>query len=504
MTARDPLARARSQGLWTLIATFVPGAYGLAVASYLLHTLPADLYAIWAISLALVGWLTLLDAGLASTIVRESARSLVGDHPARARVQAANSVYQGLGALALGLGGVAALVIPALLGADGASGQVGTVVAILLVADFAVVLATAAWTGLLRGAGRFDLLVLVNVVQVAVAVPLFVVLVPALGIIGAAAAQISGRLAARVLLAYLVRRQVDWFHLMPRRTSRHDFVSLMSFTLPIFGMQVATQVGMGTDVFIVGAVWGATAVGMYASGSQLIRYVGQFLFPAVNVVLPAFSSADYLDARRSPQLLTRTLLPVTVIGVSVFLGIAANADSVMQLWVGEPSALGTGVLILYAIVFTLIAPAHLMTLMLIARGQHAVIGAVVFAESVINLCLSIVLVNAIGPIGPAISTLLVVGTDDLVVIPLLARSRLPIRASAIWSRMLAGYLVGGAIVAGSQLIPAGGELNLLARVGVEAVLLAVVVWYALRPVSGEASSSEAEPSGPRVGGDRSL
>ncbi len=161
--------------------------------------------------------------------------------------------------------------------------------------------------------------------------------------------------------------------------------------------------------------------------------------------------------------------------------------------------------ILYAIVFTLIAPAHLMTLMLIARGQHAVIGAVVFAESVINLCLSIVLVNAIGPIGPAISTLLVVGTDDLVVIPLLARSRLPIRASAIWSRMLAGYLVGGAIVAGkARASRQGEELNLVARVGVEAVLLAVVVWYALRPVSGEASPSEAEPSGPRVGGDRSL
>lgn len=504
MTAGDPLARARSQGLWTLLATFVPGAYGLAVASYLLHTLPPDLYAIWAISLALVGWLTLLDAGLASTIVRESARSLVGDHPARARVQAANSVYQGLGAIALGLGGVAALVIPALLGADGSSAQIGTVVAILLVADFAVVLATAAWTGLLRGAGRFDLLVLVNVVQVAVAVPLFAVLVPALGIIGAAAAQLSGRLAARILLAYLVRREVDWFHLTPRRTTRRDFLSLMSFTLPIFGMQVATQVGMGTDVFIVGAVWGATAVGMYASGSQLIRYVGQFLFPAVNVVLPAFSSADYLDTRRSPQLLTRTLLPVTVIGVAVFLGIAANAVAVMELWAGEATALGTGVLILYAIVFTLIAPAHLMTLMLIARGQHTVIGAVVFAESIVNLCLSIVLVNAIGPIGPAVSTLLVVGTDDLVVIPLLARSRLPIRTSAIWSRMLAGYLVGGAIVAASQLIPAGTGLNLFARVGVEAVLLAGVVWYALRPTGGEVSSSDSEPSGTRVGDDRSL
>ena len=91
-----------------------------------------------------------------------------------------------------------------------------------------------------------------------------------------------------------------------------------------------------------------------------------------------------LCRRRSPQLLTRTLLPVTVIGVAVFLGIAANAVAVMELWAGEATALGTGVLILYAIVFTLIAPAHLMTLMLIARGQHTVIGAVVFAESIVN------------------------------------------------------------------------------------------------------------------------
>lgn len=502
MTANDPLAKARSQGLWTLLATFVPGAYGLAVASYLLHTLPPDLYALWATSLALVGWLTLLDAGLASTVVRDAARSLAGDEPARQRVQAANSVYQGLAVVALAAGGIAALVIPGLIGASGSSAQIGAVVAGLLVADFAVVLATAAWTGLLRGAGRFDLLVVVNVVQVAVAIPLFIVLMPAFGIIGAAAAQLTGRIAARVVLAYLVKRQVGWFHVMPRRTTRGDFMRLMSFTLPIFGMQVATQLGMGTDVFIVGAVWGPAAVGMYAAGSQLIRYVGQFLFPAVNVVLPAFSSADYLDARRSPQLLNRTLVPVTAIGVAVFLGIAANAEAVMELWAGDATALGMGVLVANAIVFTLIAPAHLVTLMLIARGQHAVIGAVVFVESLVNLGLSIVLVNVLGPIGPAISTLLVVGTDDLVIIPLLASRRLPIPAAAIWSRMLAGYLLGAAIVAASLLVPVGDRFGLIVRIGVEAVLLSGVVWYALRPTHRETGA--AEPRHQQPGRDRSL
>ena len=484
MTARDPLAGTASHGLWTLLATFIPGAYGLAVAAYLLHTLPDDHYALWATGLALVGWLTLLDAGLASTIVREAARSLVGDDAARVRVQAANSVYQGLGAVAAVIGAVASFVLPALIGAEGASIQVGMVVAALLVADFAVVLGTAAWTGLLRGARRFDLLVLVNVVQVAVAIPLFFLLLPPLGIIGAAAAQLAGRLAARVLLAVLVRRQVDWFDLRPRKTARKDFLGLMSFTLPILGTQVATQLGMGTDVFIVGAVWGATSVGMYASGSQLIRYVGQFLFPAVNVVLPAFSSADYVDARGAPTLLTRTLLPVTAIGVAVFLGIAANASAVMELWAGQVTALGAGALVAHALVFTLIAPAHLMTLMLVARGQHAVIGAVVLAESVVNFGLSVILVNVIGPIGPALSTLVVIGTDDLVVIPLLASSRLRIRPLTIWSNIAMGYGVGGSIVAASLLIPVSEAVHVVARVGLEAVLLAGFLRYALRPSRG--------------------
>lgn len=492
MNARDPLAGAASHGLWTLIATFIPGAYGLAVAAYLLHTLPADQYALWATGLALVGWLTLLDAGLASTIVREAARSLVGDDAARGRVQAANSVYQALGAVALGIGAVAALVLPALIGAEGTPLQIGTLVAMLLVADFALVLGTAAWTGLLRGARRFNLLVLVNIVQVAIAVPLFIVLLPPLGLIGAAAAQLCGRLAARVALGFLVRRSVDWFDLRPRKTTRADFLSLVSFTLPILGTQVATQLGMGTDVFIVGAVWGATSVGMYASGSQLIRYVGQFLFPAVNVMLPAFSSADYVEARGAPTLLTRTLLPVTAIGVAVFLGIAANAYAVMELWAGEVTDLGAGVLVAHALVFTLIAPAHLMTLMLVARGRHAAVGAVVFAESVVNLCLSVVLVNAIGPIGPAISTLVVIGTNDLVVIPLLASSRLQIRPLAIWSKIAAGFVVGGTIVAASFLIPVAEAMHVIARVGFEAVLLAAFLRYALRPSRGKASKTKTE------------
>jgi len=502
LTSTDPLARTASHGLWTLLSTFVPGVYGLAVAAYLLHTLPADLYALWATGLALVGWLTLLDAGLGATIVRETARSLVGDHPARLRVQAANSVYQMLALLALGVGIVAALVLPGLIGARGPDAQTGAAVAGLLVADFAIVLGTAAWTGLLRGAQRFDLLVLVNVAQVAVAIPLLIVLLPPLGIVGAAAAQLTGRIAARAILAILVRRQVDWFRLAPRRAARADVVGLMSFTLPILATQVATQVGMGTDVFVVGAAWGAAAVGMYASGSQLIRYVGQFLFPAVNVLLPAFSSADFLDAQRAPRLLSRTLLPVTAIGAAVFLGIAANGEAVMALWAGDASALGTSVLIAHAIVFTLIAPAHLLTLMLIARGQHAVIGAVVFAESVVNLCLSIVLVSAIGPFGAALSTLVVIGTNDLVVIPLLASARLQMRPGAIWTGIAGGYVAGGAIVATSLLIPVAEPIHVVGRVAVEAGLLAGVVWYALRPrADGPAT---VDRSSPQVGTDRSL
>jgi O-antigen/teichoic acid export membrane protein len=502
VTSADPLARTASHGLWTLLATFVPGAYGLAVAAYLLHTLPPGLYALWATGLALVGWLTLLDAGLGATIVRETARSLVGDHPARLRVQAANSVYQVLALLALGVGLAAALVLPGVIGARGPAAQTGAAVAGLLVADFAIVLGTAAWTGLLRGARRFDLLVLVNVAQVAVAVPLLFVLLPPLGIVGAAAAQLAGRLAARVLLAALVRRQVDWFHLAPRRARRADVLGLMSFTLPILATQVATQLGMGTDVFVVGAAWGAAAVGMYASGSQLIRYVGQFLFPAVNVVLPAFSSADFLDPQRAPTLLRRTLLPVTTIGAAVFLGIAANAEAIMVLWAGGATALGTSVLIAHAIVFTLIAPAHLLTLMLIARGQHAAIGAVVFIESVVNLVLSIILVGAIGPFGAALSTLVVIGTNDLVVIPLLASKRLRMRAGSIWAGIAAGYLVGGAIVGVSLVIPVAEPIHVVGRVALEAGLLAVIVWYALRPHGDGLAATDR--AGPPVGSDRSL
>jgi O-antigen/teichoic acid export membrane protein len=234
-------------------------------------------------------------------------------------------------------------------------------------------------------------------------------------------------------------------------------------------------------VFIVGAAWGPAAVGMYASGSQLIRYVGQFLFPAVNVVLPAFSSADYVDTRAAPNLLTRTLLPVTAIGVAVFLGIAANASAVMELWAGQVTALGMGALVAHALVFTLIAPAHLMTLMLVARGQHTAIGAVVFAESVVNFCLSLVLVNVIGPIGAALSTLVVIGLDDLVVIPLLASSRLGIRPLAIWTKIAAGYLVGGVIVGASLLVPMPQPIHVVLRAGLETVLLGGFLWFALRP-----------------------
>ena len=64
--------------------------------------------------------------------------------------------------------------------------------------------------------------------------------------------QVAGRLASRTVLAIALGRNVKWFHLVPGIPSRGRVRALWAFSLPVFALQLATQLGVGTDIVIVG------------------------------------------------------------------------------------------------------------------------------------------------------------------------------------------------------------------------------------------------------------
>jgi O-antigen/teichoic acid export membrane protein len=464
---------------WSLAGTTVMAAYSFLLVGFLLRTLGPEAFAPWAAAVALLGYLSLLDAGLSATTTRDAAHAAAGDTSAIERVRAANALFSGLAIAAALLGILGSLLVPRLLGLEGRAGVDAALVTAILTIDFTIVLATAGWVGILRGYQRYDLIFACNLTHAVVGGIVVVASIGTLGMVGAALGQVAGRLASRTVLAIALRHNVRWFRLIPGMPARRRVRALWAFSLPVFALQLATQVGVGTDVIIVGAVAGAASVGLYAAGSQLVRSVAYLILPMVSVLLPTLSRSTFENALSTARQIPTLIVMAGILGAATFGGLAAEAGPIMQLWTGQQPPLSIGVLTAYSLAFVLITPVQVLVLGTIATNRHALIGAVVLVDSVVNVLLSIFLSRLVGPIGVAISTLLVVTLDDGFVIPVLASRRLGLRVRTVFIALYGGISIGLAIILVGQLLPVEGIAGLLIRMAVcgpATVVAIAVVW----------------------------
>ena len=481
---RDPLAGLPRHGLLNVAATMAPGLYSVLLVAYFLHTMGPAGYAPWATAMALIGWLTLLDAGLASTTTREAARALAGSPDSMQRVQTTNTLYAVLAAGAAVIGSCGSVSVPLLLHLTGASAVNAWLVGVTLSLDLAIVLGTSAWMGVLRGARRFEYVLVASLTQVGVSLVATIVLLPVIGLVGAGCGQILGRVVSRTIVAFFVRRTMPAFHILPRRRPRAAFIAVGAFSLPILAMQVATQLGIGTDIVVVGMVAGPATVGMYAAGSQLARYAGQFLFSSLAVLLPAFSSVLVREPRLARGATLTGLLMGCILSAAVFGSLALDPGAILTLWAGRADPLSVDVLRLYALAFIAVAPSNILILMLVAKGQHGIVGSLVLAESGLNLALSLILSHVVGPIGVAISSLTMMVLDDLLAIPFVASRRLDIPLPQIAAWIGSGMAIGMAVAVAIRAIPVAGLLGLFVRILLGGILLGSVTLTAWKATKG--------------------
>jgi O-antigen/teichoic acid export membrane protein len=459
----DIVRRAVRDGLWNAAALGIPGVANVLIVAYLFRSVGPGGFAPWATVVAVLGLLTILDAGLSATTARHAARALAGDLESERLVRAAYTAYAGLGLAVFVLGVLAAPLIPLILGVGGDTARTAVIVCVVLSADLALVTGTAGWLGTLRGARRFDLICLANATQVAVAVPATILLVPALGLAGAAVAQLGGRLAGRFVAALAVVRTVPTIPLRPGPVARVDARVLGLFALPVLAIGISTQLGVGADPIIVALAAGPVAVGLYAAGSGLIRYGAFLLFPVLSVLLPSFAELGYSRPAEVGPVVLRCVRMAAAIGVIAFGSLAISGAPVLGLWIGRADGLSVAVLVLYALAHVAWVPSQILIIALIAAGRHGPVGVALLADAIVNVIASVVLVVMVGPIGVALSTFVALVAVHAGLIPLIAARRLSIPAAALGTAMAVGAMIGLAVVLLIGLVPADGLPGLLVR-----------------------------------------
>jgi O-antigen/teichoic acid export membrane protein len=412
---------------WRFGAKVIATLAGLFVLADALRHIGAADYGAYVLVAMVTGLFSIFDVPLSMGVVRAIAKDrpwFSPDQAARSRTDAnaSSSLYSMLGVAAIGATLVLAFVLPLLPSLSRVPHAALRSTVVLVGCGAAISLATSAWSGVLLGRQRFDVLAQASLAQTVVRVLLVVVLLGHLGLVSLGIAQLVAVVVGRIVILVYLRRAERWFALLPGRARRQDLARVGSLALPLLAVALSGPVLSATDSLVVGGLATAAAVALYRVGVIVPNQAAAFLFAGYDSSYPGLAGDP---SPVSQEEVVRFLTRVTsfVAGAGFALLVALRGDLVTLL-VGRLSALASDVLVLFSAVWMINIPVHCVNMLLIARGRQKRLVRFSIYEIAGNIVLTVILVVTLGPVGAALATLVTVVVSNGVVFPLLFRGEL--------------------------------------------------------------------------------
>jgi O-antigen/teichoic acid export membrane protein len=429
-----PQPRLPTLAAWNGASWLALAVYNLALSAIVFRQVSPSEYGVWATIVALRGMLLLIDAGLALGVSRDAALENRNAHH-RSRIAAAHRLYVRLGIASVAIGLLGAGIPGALLGVTGETADQAAVVTALFAVETGVTFWASPFAAQLRGRQRSDAVAVASATLAAMGLVLAFLLTGPLGLVGAGIAALTARVAWLAVLWFGERR------LRPPLPPTGDRVSIWDvgrMAVPLWIIAAAGQLSSGTDVPIVGAIYGSAVAGRYSVGAMLPTAAVGLLFVMLGAAFPRFST----DAETRPALGLRLVFVGSFLAALGFTTLVLHADAVLLTWLGEAPALSIEVMVVYSLARAVNVPTHVVILMAVASGRYSVLARIAVFEAVASLAVGIPLAVALTPLGPAIGTLVAVLVSNLVVTPLLVLPSIGVSWRRLVAAMGSGFGLG--------------------------------------------------------------
>lgn len=387
-------------------------AVGLLVTPFVVRALGKEGYGAWVFvtSFWVTGYLSFFDLGLQAAVVKYTAECHARREFRRLGevVSAALVVYVLLGGLAAGaLVVLAEYVVPGILKVPLAQLSHVRVLLYILAAQMLLEFPGLAFAGLLEGLQRFDLLRLIDVVQVGLLGGAVVVLLatgyglPALGVMVFILA--AFRFAVTAMAArWLLPREVRFL----RALSRATVGTLVKFSAPVLAIRTNALVYNLADKMVIASMLGSTLLTDFDIANRVHMLAFGTLALFSSLTLPAAAAADALGDRDELRRLLVTGSKYTVaLSLPVALIVFILARPLIEYWIGAEYAY-VGALARLFLIYLLFWP-------LVQVGYNVMIGInqakrlipIQLASTVVNLGVSIGLTPRLGVAGVIVGTL---------------------------------------------------------------------------------------------------
>jgi O-antigen/teichoic acid export membrane protein len=490
----------------TLLTNYAAEALNAAAAlvatPILLHHLGTTAFGIWALAGSVILYLELFEFGFGAATTKLVAEDAMVDPDAVARTVNTNlAILLVLGLLALLVGLVTAVLAPTWFSIPAPFEHQTVVVFAILAASLAISIPLDTFGGALMGHQRTDLLSMTNLtLNLLTNLGAVAVVLLGGGLIPLALAAAAASVAMHPVRWRLLKRLVPSIRLSVGLVDRSRIRPTARASGWFLLRDLAIVAINRLDLLVVGLALGVKQVALYAIGLKLAQLGQKALVPLAALFFPHASS---LARRGSESDIIALLLDGTRIamlaGMPIMLVLTLLADLTVRAWVGQGHEAAAAVLVCLALGRGLMSITETPRGLLAGAGFIKAVAVLTVTEAVVNLALSIVLVQPLGPAGVALGTMLAVVLVSLPTSVLLATRVASVSLWSLVTRALARHVIPlsvttGMLLLARRLLPAAPALVLPTAV------LAILLYLISYLVMG-ATRSDRE----RVrGGARSL
>ena len=412
------------------------------LSPFLVHTLGDTQYGIWSIVSALTGYMALLDLGVSSAIAKYVARfkALKDYHSLNTVIASGLAIMIVVGVLLVILSPLLASGVVRLSGIEGPLADTVYTLVIVASIDICIFVITGVLIGSMYGFQRFEVINAVNLtVSLIRALLFYYALTHGYGLVTMGIISLVGNIVAGLCMLLALKMTEPNVRINLKKAERPTVVSIFNFSKFTFLSMVAMQLVYYSDAFVIGYFMSAAAITYYTIPWSLAEYTNKLILAVAQTFTPVFSGQDATEGNDDiyQTYITGTKLMLFISNLLCG-GVLVVGYYFLSIWMGPHYAEKCAVILSIMFVTQAVKGPQLLSYsILLATSRHKIFSFYNFCFSILNLALSIILIQKYELIGVAVGTAITQIIFYGIITPILANRVL---GSSLWAYTRDTYL----------------------------------------------------------------
>jgi O-antigen/teichoic acid export membrane protein len=406
----DLATKAARNSAYALVGFLYPTILTIVVTPIFIHYLGATRYGIYALSGVLFSFISLLDFGVAPTLLK-----FVSEYAARGELAKLNETvaasllfYAAIGVVGLITSWtIAVFFVGDLFHLSGDLASTAEFVLLVSGVSFLISMLLSGLSSVPAGLQRFDLLTILGIaIQTPAAIANIVVLHLGFGLRGVTVVGAVAPAVGLIVFAMLNRRLLPGFRPVPR-WNPELLRRVFSFSAWAFVANLAGTILFQLDKIFVGTLGSVRSVTFYAVPGNVAQRLHTAAASLSVVVLPMASDLMARgETERVKELYRRGARFVALFVCSVGIPLFVFAHEILRYWLGSTfAANSTGVLRLLVLTYAILALTAVPYYVVMAAGKPRIAAIYGLAAAALNIILIVALIPPFGIVGAAVAYL---------------------------------------------------------------------------------------------------